>query len=326
MSELREASFHSVVTAIHEHERFLVATHVRPDGDAIGSLLALTFMLRKLGKTADPFCQDPVPPGQKFLPGSEMVQHGDARLHYYDAAVLVDCGEFMRVGPKLAESVRRIPFLMSIDHHVGNTPFGDVCWVEPSASSTCEMLYDLSLQLPVPLDQDIASQLYTGLLTDTGSFRFSNTNRRVLEIATCLVSAGAQPAFIAQQVYDSTTPGRLHLLARVLSTVAFDANNRLATGELTRRMFVETDTSVSDTEGFIDHLRSVKSVEMAVMFREEADGVVHISMRSKGSVDVAAFAHRYEGGGHRHAAACRLTGSLKEVRAKFTHEALSYLS
>ncbi len=318
-----------VLTALQQvidsGRRFAVATHVRPDGDAVGSVLALTTMLRLLGKTADPYCQDPPPPGHDFLAGIREIRHSWDPAACYDAAVLVDCGEFNRVGSDLAQHLSRIPVLINIDHHVNHDPFGTVSWVDPTASSTCELLYDLAVFLEVPWTADLAAQLYTGILTDTGSFRFSNTTRKVLAIATDLVGHGAQPAFIAGQIYDSGSPQRLRLLARVLATVSFESNDRLATAELSQAMFRETGTSRSDAESFINHLRSVRSVLLAALFREEEDGMVHVSLRSKEPVDVAAFARRYGGGGHRQAAAFRTRGSLSDVRALITRAARDYI-
>lgn len=325
MSETPSQVMRDIVEAIKQHQHFLVATHIRPDGDAIGSLLALTFMLRKLGKTVMPVCQDPPPPGLESLPGVPDIRYQNLQPAQFEVAILVDCGEFQRVGSDLAESIRQIPYLINIDHHVNGAPFGDLFWVTPAASSACEMLYDLSLALPVAVDADIASLLYVGLLTDTGSFRFSNTNRRVLQIATDLVAAGAKPDDIARQVYDSASPQRLRLLAKVLSTVTFSVEDRLATGLLTQAMLAETGTSPADSDGFINHLRSVKSVEMAILFREESAGITHVSLRSKGQVDVARFAKRYQGGGHRQAAAFRVRGAVEMIRQQFTAAAQRYL-
>ncbi len=286
-----------VVDAILKGRRFFVATHVRPDGDAVGSLLALTFMLRKLGREADPFCENPAPPGYEFLKGAETIRHEAPELSSYDTAVSLDCGDFQRMGTKLAEAAARIPVLINIDHHISRSPFGQVCWVDTAASSTCEMLYDLSCGLPLALDADIATQLYTGILTDTGSFHYTNTNRKVLEIASALVACGADPAAIAHNIYDSAPPQRLLLLAAVLSTVRFLADNRLATAELSQKMFNDTGTSPADSDSFINELRSVKPVELAMLFREGDDGLIYVSMRSKGRIDVAAFAQKHEGGG-----------------------------
>ena len=219
----------------------------------------------------------------------------------------------------------RSPSSITIDHHVCHATFGNIFWNNTAASSACEMLYDLSLRLPITLDADLATALYTGLLADSGSFRFSNTNQRVLEIAARLVAAGAEPATIAEQVYDSASVQSLRLLARILATLSFCADDRLATAEMTQEMFSETASSPSDAEGFINFLRSVKTVEMAMLFREGADGKIHVSMRSKGNVDVAGFAQRRGGGGHRHAAAFEVPGTIETIRSRFTSEALTYL-
>ncbi len=325
MNDTKDLAIRKIAEVIERDSRFLVATHVRPDGDAVGSLLGMTFILRKLGKEADPYCQDPVPSAYAFLPGSgEILHHLDSPSRY-DTAIFVDCGSYLRVGNGLADSIRGIPTLINIDHHVSKAPFGNPFWVTPAVSSTCEMLYHLSRDLRLPLDADIASQLYTGLLTDTGSFRFSNTSRSVLQIAAELVAAGARPADIAEHVYESASPQSMQLLARMLATIAFAADNRLATAELSQRMFKETATTPVDSEGFINHLRSVEPVELAMLFREDDNGKVHVSMRSKGNVDVAAFAQRYDGGGHRRAAAFHVSGDLQKMRGEFTQQALNYL-
>lgn len=326
MSRERSQIVASIAEAIREKNRFLVATHVRPDGDAVGSLLGITFILRALGRQADAFSEGPIPHEYRFLPGAGEVLRPPADASRYDAAVLVDCGELSRIGATLGGAVSQIPFLINIDHHSTSRPFGNIFWLEVSASSTCEMLFDLCTGIPVSLDSDIATQIYTGILTDTGSFHFSNTSRRVLEIAGRLAAAGARPDYIAEQVYDSSSPQRLRLLAKVLSTAAFHSDNRIATAEVTRSMFAETGASPSDTEGFINHLRSVKTVEVAMLFREESDATVHVSLRSRGKTDVSDFARKRGGGGHRNAAACRVAGSMYDVRARLTLEVMDCLT
>jgi bifunctional oligoribonuclease and PAP phosphatase NrnA len=311
--------------SIRHNQRFLVATHVRPDGDAVGSVLAMTHLLHSLGKEADPYCQDPVPTAYRFLPGTPSIRDRALQPERYDVAILVDCGDFLRVGPALAEPIGQIPFLISIDHHVAHASFGNIYWNKTSASSACEMLYDLCLSLPVAIDADLATTLYTGLLADSGSFRFSNTNRRVLEIAADLVASGADPAFIAEQVYDSASVESLRLLAMVLATLSLHVSDRLATAQMSQKMFTETAASPADAEGFINFLRSVKTVVMAMLFREGTEGKIHVSMRSKGNVDVASFAQRQGGGGHRHAAAFEVSGTLSDIRSRFTEQAQTYL-
>ena len=244
-----------------------------------------------------------------FCREAREVQNKPLESAEYEVAILVDCGDFERVGDELSEFIaRRVPFVINIDHHVPSKPFGNIYWVETSASSTCEMLFDLCMNLSLAPDADLSTLLYTGIMTDTGSFRFSNTNRRVFEIVSILVEAGADPAYIATQVYDSATPEKLKLLAQVLGTVEFHAGSRIATAELTRSMLSNSSASYMDSEGFINHLRSVKSVDLAILFREGNDGLVHVSLRSREGINVAKLAQRHGGGGHRQAAACRIPG------------------
>jgi bifunctional oligoribonuclease and PAP phosphatase NrnA len=325
MSELQTDTIRKIVAAIGAHQRFLVATHIRPDGDAIGSVLALTSMLRKLGKVADAYCQDPAPPSQEFLLGANGILHEVSDLSVYEVIILVDCGDRHRVGDALDAKLDRAALLINIDHHASSTSFGDIYWVEGGASSTCELLYDLSQEIPVELDETIASQLYTGVLMDTGSFRFANTSKRALQIAAALVDAGAKPAYIAEQVYDSITPNRLCLLVEVLGDLSFYADSRLVTAAITPEMYERTGTSPTDSESFINHMRSVKTVLVAILFRAESDGIVYASLRSKGDVDVAGFAQLHGGGGHRRAAACRVKGEFNNVRRQLTEEVLRYL-
>jgi phosphoesterase RecJ-like protein len=316
-----------VISAIRENDRFMIATHVRPDGDAIGSLLAMKLILQRLGKKVDAYAQDRFPPEFDFLPGTIEVGNKPFDSAEYEVAILVDCGDFDRVGDDLAEFIRaQVPCVINIDHHIPSKPFGNIYWVEPSASSTCEMLFDLCMSLSLAPDAELSSLLYTGIVTDTGSFRFSNTNQRVFEIICILVGAGADPAFIATHVYDSATPEKLKLLSQVLGTVEFHAGSRIASAQLTRTMLSNSSASYMDSEGFINHIRSVKSVDLAILFREGSDGLIHVSMRSRQGIDVAKLAQRHGGGGHRQAAACRIPGSIQSVRSMFIGEAASFIN
>ncbi len=326
MSEHDTLKIHEIISAFRNNERFMVATHVRPDGDAIGSLLSTKLILQRLGKKVDVYAQDRFPPEFDFLPDAREVGNKPLDSAGYEVAILVDCGDFDRVGDEFMAFIgAHVPFVINIDHHIPNKPFGNIYWTQPSASSTCEMLFDLCMSLSLAPDTGLASLLYTGIMTDTGSFRFSNTNQRVFEKISILVEAGADPAYIATQVYDSATPGKLKLLAQVLDTVEFHAGSRIATAQLTHSMISGSSASCMDSEGFINHLRSVKSVDLAILFREGGDGLVHVSMRSKEGIDVAKLAQRHGGGGHKQAAACRIQGSLRVIRPMFIGEAVSYI-
>jgi phosphoesterase RecJ-like protein len=327
MSKQKNLKIREVISAIRKNERFMIATHVRPDGDAIGSLLAMKLILKRLGKKADAYAQDRFPPEFDFLPGAREVGNKPFDSAEYDAAILVDCGDFDRVGDDLVEFIgKHVPFVINIDHHIPGKPFGDVYWAEPLASSTCEMLFDLCMSLSLAPDAVLSSLLYTGVVTDTGSFRFSNTNQRVFEMICVLVGAGANPAFMATHIYDSATPEKLKLLSQVLGTVEFHDGSRIATAQLTRAMLSNSSASYMDSEGFINHLRSVKSVDLAILFREGSDGLIHVSMRSRQGIDVAKLAQRHGGGGHKQAAACRIPGSIQSVRSMFIGEAVSFIN
>lgn len=326
MNNPQTGKIREIISAIRENERFMVATHVRPDGDAIGALLGMRHILRRLGKQVDVYSQDRFPPEFEFLPGTSEVRARPAGSEDYDVAVFVDCGDSERVGDDLSDFIgSRVPFTVNIDHHCLNQPFGSIYWIETRASSTCEMLFDLCVHLSLAPDAELSSLLYVGIMTDTGSFRFSNTNRRVFEVTSTLVASGADPAYLSRQVYDSTSPEKLNLLARVLGTVEFHAGSRIATAELTRGMLAATSATYMDSEGFINHLRSVKSVDLAILFREGNDGLIHVSLRSKEGIDVARFAQRHGGGGHKQAAACRIAGDLNVVRAAVIGEAIGYV-
>ncbi len=327
MSENTALKIREIISAVQDHESFLIATHVRPDGDAVGSLLGMKLMLQRLGKHVHACSQDRFPPEYHFLPGTGQVYHQPIENSDYEVAILLDCGDFDRVGDDIAEFIsRHVPVVINIDHHCIQKPFGNVFWIETSASSTCEMLFDLCMHMSLAPDADLATLLYTGIMTDTGSFRFSNTNRRVFDIVSHLIGAGADPAYIAEQVYDSASPEKLTLLAQVLGTIQFHAGSKIVSAELTRNMLSRTSASYADSEGFINHLRSVKSVDLAILFREGSDGLIHVSLRSKEGIDVARLAQRHGGGGHRQAAAFRLPGSLYSVRSMFIGEAVNYIS
>jgi len=305
----------------------MVATHVHPDGDAIGALVAMKLILDRLAKKVDLYAQDPCPPELEFLPHVRDIRSKPLESVDYEVAVLVDCGDFERVGDELAEFIKaRAPFLINIDHHIPDKTFGNIYWVEPSASSTCEMLFDLCMGLSLAPGADLASALYTGILTDTGSFRYTNTNRRVFEMVSFLVQMGADPAFIATQVYESATPENLKLLAQVLSTAEFHAGSRIVTAELARSMLPASSSSYMNSETFINHLRTVKSADLVILFRELSNGLIHVSMRSRAGIDVARLARRHGGGGHRQAAACRIAGTIQSVRSMFIDEAIGYIN
>jgi phosphoesterase RecJ-like protein len=302
----------TIATEFRRRERFLLATHINPDGDAIGSLGALALVLEGMGKQVVAYCRDEVPGFLRFLPYSDRIVREISSPELFDAAVVLDCGDRDRVG-KAAEVLQQVEKIIHIDHHSSGNGFGDLDLVRPECSSTAEILYEIFRAIPVALDLKVATNIYTAIMTDTGSFRFVNTTDRALSIAAEMVSLGVAPSEVASAVYDSMSPARMRLLALSLNTLTVGGNGRVAAMWVSRQMFEETGTSAMDTDGFVNYPRAIESAEVAIFFREMDSGLVNVSLRSRGSQNVAEFAMKHDGGGHRNAAAFRRQGSLGNV-------------
>jgi len=296
-------------------QRFLLATHVNPDGDAIGSLGALALVLEGMGKQVLAFCQDEVPRFLQFLPYSDRIVREIPRPDEFEVAVALDCGELDRIGnsAKVLQGVQKI---IHIDHHSSGDGFGHLNLVRPECSSTAEILFEIFQAIPVALESQAAENIYTAILTDTGSFRFANTTARALAIASEMVSLGVAPDKVAGEVYENISPERLRLLALSLNTLTIRSNGRLAALQVSRQMFEETGTTAAETDGFVNYPRAINGAEVAIFFREMDLGLVNVSLRSRGRQNVAEFARIYEGGGHHNAAAFRCQGLLAEVVEK----------
>jgi len=314
----------TVALELRNNHRFLLATHVNPDGDAIGSLGALALVLEGMGKEVVAYCQDQAPGFLRFLPYSDRIAHELPSLDRFEVAVVLDCGELDRIGAA-AHVVQRVQKIIHIDHHSAGNDFGTINLVEPERSSTAEILYDVFQAIPVEVSREAAENLYTAILTDTGSFRFANTTPRALAIAGALVAQGVEPDKVAGAVYDCMSPGRLRLLSLSLNTLTIWAEGRLAAIWVTQQMLAETGTTAADTDGFVNYPRSITSNEIAIFFRELDDGRVNVSLRSRGTQNVADFARTYGGGGHQNAAAFRLLGPLPEVMSHVLAKAEEFL-
>src|SRR6516162_3286897 len=295
----------AIADALREHERFLVVTHENPDGDALGSLLALSIALRGLGKDVVMYLAAgaPLPREYGFMPLGDLVREPPA-----DAAervlVAVDCASEHRIGDP--EAIARTPLTLDIDHHHDNTRFGDVNLVVPDASSTGEVLRDVFAELDVALTPELAEPLYIALVTDTGRFQYSNTTPKSLRLAAELVEAGADIHAVFQEVYESVEFAKLKLLARALGRAEVLEGGRIVVSHLLRGDFAEVGASEPYSEGIIDYLRAVEGAELAVLIREHLNRGAQAhkgSLRSSiDELDVSAIARRFGGGGHRQAA------------------------
>ena len=304
-----------IAEAIRAGQTFLISSHTNPEGDAIGSVLALSLGLKSLGKKAEVLIQDPVPEMLMFLPGVEDIVHQVYSDVRFDVAFALDCGSQDRLG-NAVQGFKQAGKIINIDHHSGNSRFGDFNLVDPAASSTAEIIYDLFREIPIEFTKSVAENIYTGILTDTGSFRYSNTSPKAFAIARACLLAGVDPWKQAEKIYETQPLARLRLLKLALATLEVTADGRISSMMVSRKMMEESGASTGLTEDFINYPRSLEGTEVALLFREISSDEYRISLRSRGTVDVAKIAREFQGGGHPNAAGCTLEGTLLAVRTK----------
>lgn len=304
-----------IVRTIQKADTILVATHVFPDGDALGSQLGMSRILEGMGKKVIRYSEEPVSYLYDFLPDGDRLICALPDLSQIDCAIVLDCGDCFRLGKALDELLT-VRSMIVLDHHAGHKDFGNLRWVEPKRASTGEMVYELTKALGAEIPLDAAYCLYTAIVSDTGSFKYASTTATTFAIAGELVAKGVNPEQVAAKLFDNFTESRLHLLQTVLSTLELYAEGRLAVITATQAMFEMSGAGPEDSESFINYPRSLSSVKVAV-FLKEREGTIGVSMRSKGSqYDVAEVARQLGGGGHRNAAGCKFRNgeSLQEVR------------
>lgn len=303
-----------VLRQIEQRRRFLLTSHARPDGDAIGSALACAQILRQLGKDAEVVLHDPVPRIYQPLPFADRVVQTDRVNGHYEAAILLECDSIQRTRLEGLEN----QFLISIDHHASGRPFAHVNWIDPHATATAELVHQLAKAAGVKISREIATCLYTALLTDTGSFMFKGTNEQTFALARELVLAGADPAQCAQNVYFAHSTAKMRLLGAALSNL--HREGPLAWIWVTRDQMERSQAKEEDCEGIVNYALSIQDVELAAFFREMADGRYRVSLRSKGKLNVAEIAERFGGGGHECASGCSIDGPLSMAVSKIMHE------
>lgn len=304
-----------IIETINKGRNFLITSHIRLDGDALGSELAVYLMLRDLGKKAVVYNQDSTPDHYLFLPAARDIAHTPGDIEQYDAAFVLDCSELARIGDQSAK-IGKIKNLINIDHHISNGGFCKIKLLDAQASSTGELIFRLLKEMGVPMTKDICTNLYTAILTDTGGFRYSNTRQGALFAAGTLVEKGADPQWISENIYESDPPAKLKLLARTLKTLSLDLQVKVGSVVVTRKMLQETGASVEQTDGFVDIPRAVQGIEIAILYTELANNSFKLSLRSKGSVNVEKIAKKFGGGGHINAAACRIEGDIKSIKMR----------
>jgi len=292
-----------VLREIRARRRFIVTSHVRPDGDGIGSALACGQILRMMGKDAEVVIHDGVPRIYQNLPFADRVIQADA-VPANDAVILLECDS---TGRTLLEGLEKC-FLINIDHHASGRNFADINWIDSSVMATAELIFRLARLACVPVDRDIATCLYTALMTDTGSFMFEGTNEHTFTVARELVLAGADPALCARHIYFGHSTAKVRLLGAALSNL--HREGPLAWIWITQDQMQRFGAREEDCEGLVNYALSMADVQVAIFFRELPDRRYRVSLRSKGEVNVSAVAEHFGGGGHKCASGCSIDGPL----------------
>src|SRR5271166_6082199 len=293
-----------VLNQIGRRQKFILTSHARPDGDAVGSTLACCQILRSLGKQANVVLSDGVPGIYRPLPYADSVLHEIEQAPEAEAAIILECDGVARTRLSGLEK----HYLINIDHHATANHFGDVNWIDPSACATAEMIFRLAREAGVKITPEVATCLYTAVLTDTGAFCFNGTTERTFALAQDLVRCGADPVRIAQHVYFSTQLSKMRLLGAALSSLHRDGS--LAWMHVTRKTIELCESHEEDCEGLVNYALAIEGIEVALFFREQPDGRFRVSLRSKGAVNVAVVAAAFGGGGHECASGCGIEGPL----------------
>lgn len=313
---MKPSIINDIARLLEDAKHVLIVTHIYPDADALGSQLALGDILSSLGKKVFLFSEEKIPYMYDFLPDCEKLGTELPDISAFDCAVALDCGDSKRLG-RAKETILLVhPFIM-IDHHSGNNMFGDYNWVDAKRASTGEMVFDLAMELGGQISYEAAYCLYTAIVSDTGSFKYSSTTADTFRVAGELIRMGVKPSEVAGNLFDNFTVNRLNLMKEVLGTLSLCADGRIAAIHATQAMFADTGACPADTETFINYPRSLSSVKVAVFIKEANQEEISVSMRSKGVYDVAAVAAGFGGGGHRNAAGFRVRNSnVQSVRER----------
>src|SRR5262245_27423721 len=300
----------AVAAALRERQSFVLTSHARPDGDALGSQMSLAFALRALGKQVRLVDRDPMPAPYRGLPGVAGIEHASAVTGAADAVVTLECSDIRRAGLLGLENY----FLINIDHHLGNEMYGHVNWFDPAAAACAEMVADVVDALGVPWTQEIATHLYLGIATDTGGFRHGPISPRTFEICRRVAETGVDTSRLSRQIFDSFGIGRVKLMGRMLSHMELRHHSRLAVLEFDDALLAECGATVDDTEGLVNLPLGANEVTAVALFKIQQDGTCRISLRSKPGVDVRAVATRWGGGGHTNAAGFTVAGPVDVIK------------
>ncbi|MFK5925406.1 MAG: bifunctional oligoribonuclease/PAP phosphatase NrnA [Desulfuromusa sp.] len=300
----------SIVEKINNNQRFLVVAHENPDGDAIGSTLGLALALRDMGKDVVAYNVDGVPEIMRFLPESDFIRDSLPDAVDFDVAFVLDAGDVERTALPVKDLCQT---MINIDHHPYSN-FGDLCYLDTTACATAVLIYRLLKECQYQPSLDVAKALYLGILSDTGSFRYSSANQESFVVAGELVGLGVDPWEISSSLYESNVPERMLLLGLVLPTLKISASGQYASIVMTLDALNKSGASEEHADGFVNYPRSIRGVEVALFFNQINENLYKISFRSRGRIDVGTLAHELGGGGHHNAAGAKLSGTLDAVK------------
>lgn len=302
----------NIVNILKTKRSFLIGAHVNPDGDSLGCVCAMGIALERLGKEVMLVSPDGVPEMYSFLPHSAEIESRVPSDVSFDVGVVLDCEDLSRLGP-VEEAFKRCSTLIEIDHHPGRERDGMTQLVRPTAAAAGEIVLNLLRVAGMRIDDDIATCLLTAIITDTGSFRFSNVTPDTLRAAADLLECGASISEIAHHVYESRSASSIRLLGFALSSLKTTAGGRIAWASLSREQMAMCDASEAETEGLVNYVRSVRGARVGLLFRETPDGTTRVSLRSRDGSDISQVARLFGGGGHRMAAGCTIDRPLAEA-------------
>jgi phosphoesterase RecJ-like protein len=303
-------SAQAVAAAIRERHAFIITSHARPDGDAVGSSMALALALDTIGKRSQVVLKDPVPSPYAGFPALDRIEQRDRVDGPADAAIVLECGDLSR--PEMAGLDAY--YVINVDHHEGNRMYGALNWFDPSAAACGELVAEIIDVLGIPWTVDIASHLYLAIATDTGGLRYGPISERTFELCRRVAATGVETAKLSRQIFDSFSLGRVRVTGALLSGMTLHHGDRVAILSLDDELLKRTGATVDDTEGLVNLPLAAREVVAVAMLKRQAERVFRVSLRSKGAVDVRLVASRWGGGGHHNAAGCTIEGSEADVR------------
>ncbi|PKM83586.1 MAG: bifunctional oligoribonuclease/PAP phosphatase NrnA [Firmicutes bacterium HGW-Firmicutes-13] len=321
---MTDKQLEKIANLLRKENNYLIASHLNPDGDSVGSLLALGMALMGMGKKVTLTTIDPVPLKYRFLPGTDFIKEWkEVNSQEFNYLVVLDCSDLSRLEP-LSRDLFVRERMINIDHHVTNEFFAEYSYVNPRAGSVGEIIFQLLEQMKLKITYDMALCLYVAVCTDTGSFRYSNTSAGTHRTAARLLELGVEPSYMTEKIYENVTKEGILLIREALNTLSFDYGDKIAHITITNVIMNRTGAREEDTEGIVNYTRNIQGVEIGILFREICEWKTRVGFRSR-NIDVSKLAGMFNGGGHPRAAGCQVNKDLPEAKREVLKKAKRFL-